>query len=147
MTWDDTFEVVSKFKEQFSIWIAEVTRTTGPDKTFIWNSLLSMLVPKWTRRLKETKGLGEQDLDKIFKRMDDILMDRFPLIVRRMEYERLRKSANELPSAFIERVFSSSHQAQLDDAPLVSQVLVKIITSLGTDTLNKTVKDYTLVFL
>ena len=26
ITWDDTLEVVSKFKEQFSIWIVEVTR-------------------------------------------------------------------------------------------------------------------------
>ena len=92
--------------------------------------------------MKETKGLGDQELEEIFKRMDDILMDHFPLIVRRMEYERLRKGANELPSAFIERLFSSSHHAQLDNAPLVSRVLVKIITSLGTDTLNKTVKDY-----
>ena len=59
-----------------------------------------------------------------------------------MEYERLKKENNELPSAYIERVFASSHQAQLDDVPLVSRLLVKIITSLGTDTLNKTIKDY-----
>ena len=142
ITWDDTLEVVSKFKEQFSIWIVEVTRMTGPDKLFTWNSLLSLLDHEWARRLKETKGLGEKNLEQIFQRMDDILMDRFPLIVRRMEYERLKKGSNELPSTFIERVFASSHQAQLDDAPLVSRVLVKIITSLGTDTLNKTVKDY-----
>ena len=74
--------------------------------------------------------------------MDDILMDRFPLIVRRMEYERLKKENNELPSSFIERVFSSSQQAQLNDAPIVARVLVKMITSLGTDSLNKSVKDY-----
>ena len=97
-----------------------------------------MIDAEWTRRLQETKGLADQELDKIFQKMDDILMDRFPLIVRRMEYERLRKDAHELPSAFIERVFSSSYQAQLDDASLVSRVLVKVIASLGTDTLNKT---------
>ena len=86
--------------------------------------------------------MKEKELTQIFQRMDEILMDRFPLIVRRMEYERLKKGTNELPSVFIERVFASSRQAQLDEAPLVSRVLVKIITSLGTDSLNKTVKDY-----
>ena len=34
--------------------------------------------------------------------------------------------------------FSSSQQAQLNNAPMV----VKITTSLGTDNLNKSVKDY-----
>ena len=115
---------------------------TGPDKTFVWNSLLSLLDAEWTRRLKETRGLKDKELEDIFQRMDDILMDRFPLIVRRMEYERLKKENNELPSSFIERVFSSSQQAQLNDAPIVARVLVKMITSLGTDSLNKSVKDY-----
>ena len=63
-------------------------------------------------------------------------------VVRRMDYERLTKGKNELPSAFIERVFTASNQAQLDHAPLVARVLVKIITSLGSDNLNRTVKDY-----
>ena len=93
------------------------------------------------KEIEGDKG-PEKDLEQIFKRMDDILMDRFSLIARRMEYERLKKGNNELPSAFIERVFASSHQAQLDDVPMVLRVLVKIITSLGTDALNKTVKDY-----
>ena len=38
ITRDDSLEVVEKFKDQFTIWIAEVTRSTGPDKTFTWNS-------------------------------------------------------------------------------------------------------------
>lgn len=84
----------------------------------------------------------EEELKEIFKKVDDILQDRFPPIVRRMDYERLTKGKNELPSAFIERVFTSSNQAQLDNAPLVARVFVKIITFLGTDVLNKTVKDY-----
>ena len=92
--------------------------------------------------MKESKGLQEKELDQIFQRMDDILMDRYPLIVRRMDYERIKKESNELPSTYIERVFSSSHQAQLTHAPMVARVLVKIITSLGTDNLNKSVKDY-----
>ena len=64
---------------------------TGPDKTFVWNSLLSLLDAEWTRRLKETRALKEKELEEIFQRMDDILMDRYPLIVRRMDYERIKK--------------------------------------------------------
>ena len=74
--------------------------------------------------------------------MDNILMDRFPLIVRHIESKRLKKENNELPSSFIERVFSSSQQAQLNDAPMLAPVLVKIITLLGTNNFNKSVKDY-----
>ena len=59
-----------------------------------------------------------------------------------MDYERLKKMNNELPSAFMETVFSCSQQAQLDNAPPVARMLVKIITLLGTDTLNKSVKDH-----
>ena len=42
----------------------------------------------------------------------------------------------------MERVFSCSQQAQLENAPPVARMLVKIITLLGTDTLNKSVKDH-----
>ena len=125
IVWDDSLDTVKKFQEQFSIWICEATRATGQDKPFVWNSLLSLLDPEWTRRLKETKNLHEAELDQIFLRMDNILMDRYPLIVRRMEYERIRKEGNELPSTFIERVFASSHQAQLTNCPMVARVLVK----------------------
>ena len=59
-----------------------------------------------------------------------------------MDYERLKKMNNELPSAFMETVFSCSQQAQLDNAPPVARMLVKIITLLGTVTLNKLVKDH-----
>ena len=85
IVWDDNLDTIKKFQEQFSIWICEATRTTGPDKSFVWNSLLSLLDSEWTRRLKETKDLQEKELDQIFQRMDDILMDRYPLIVRRMD--------------------------------------------------------------
>ena len=74
--WDDSLDTIKKFQEQFRIWICEATRTTGPDKPFVWNSLLSLLDPEWTRRLKETKDLHESELDQIFQRMDSILMDR-----------------------------------------------------------------------
>ena len=42
----------------------------------------------------------------------------------------------------MERVFSCSQQAQLDNVPPVARMLVKIITLLGTDTLNKSIKDH-----
>ena len=39
-------------------------------------------------------------------------------------------------------MFASSQQAKLDNEPLVARELVKIITSHGTDNINKSVKDY-----
>ena len=115
---------------------------SGPDKAFLWNSLIALLDHEWTKRLKEDKSLEDKDLEEIFQRMNIILLDRFPLVVRRMDYERLKKGNNELPSTIMERVFASSQQGQLDNAPLVAWMLVKIITLLGTDNLNKSVKDH-----
>ena len=97
-----------KFQEQFQIWILEVTRMSGPDKEFVWNSLITLLDHEWTKRLKEDKSLTDKDLEEIFQRMNIILLDRFPLVVRRMDYERLKRGNNELPSTFMERVFASS---------------------------------------
>ena len=57
--WDDSIDIIKKFQEQFSIWIFEATRGTGQDKPFVWNSLLSLLDPEWTRRLKESINLHE----------------------------------------------------------------------------------------
>ena len=42
----------------------------------------------------------------------------------------------------MERMFSSLFSSQMDTAPPVARALVKIITLLGTDTLNKSVKDH-----
>ena len=115
---------------------------SSSDKEFVWNSLMALLEAEWTKRMKEDKTLKNKDLDQIFQKMNIILLDRFPLVARRMDYERLKKINNELPSAFMERVLSCSQQAQLDDALPVTRMLVKIITLLGTDTLNKSVKDH-----
>ena len=57
--------------------------------------------------------------------MNQILLEKFPLIVRTMDCERLKGGNNELPSDLIKRVFGSSQQAQLGDAPLTARVLVK----------------------
>ena len=86
--------------------------------------------------------MKEKTLDQMFERTSQILLEKFPLIVRRMDYEMLKRGNNKLPSTFIKRVFASSQQAQLDNAPLVARVMVKIVTSLGSGNLNKTVKDY-----
>ena len=42
----------------------------------------------------------------------------------------------------MERMFSSLFSSQMDTKPPVARALVKIITLLGTDTLNKSVKDH-----
>ena len=105
---------------------------SGEDKSFIWNLLMALLDTNWARRLKEDPTLKDKTLQEIFDRMNQILLEKFPLIVRHMDYKRLKRGNGEFPSTLIKRVFSSSQQAQLDNAPLVSRVLVKIITLLGS---------------
>ena len=73
--------------------------------------------------------------------MNQILLEKFPLIVRCMDYERLKRGNRELPSALIKGVFASSQQTQLDNALMVARGLVKIITLLGSD---KVCKDFPL---
>ena len=74
--WDDSLEIVLKFQEQFRICIKE----------FVWNSLIALLHHEWTKILNEDESLKNKDLDQIFQRINIILLDRFPLVVRRMDY-------------------------------------------------------------
>ena len=44
--------------------------------------------------MKEDKALKNKSLDEIFKKMNIILLDRFPLLGRRIDHEKNRKSNN-----------------------------------------------------
>ena len=110
-----------------------MTRARGPGREFKWNSLMSLLDKDWTKRMKEDKVLKNKSLDEVFKKMNIILLDRFPLLGRRIDHERIRKSYNELPSAFMERWFSSMYSSQMDTAPPVARALVRIIHLLGSE--------------
>ena len=103
---------------------------------------MSLLDKDWTKRMKEDKALKHKSLDEILKKMKIILLDRFPLPGRRIDHERIRKSNNELPSAFMERLFSSMYSSQMDTAPPVAKAVVRIIHLLGPDGLSKSVKDH-----
>ena len=103
---------------------------SGEGKSFTWTSLMALLDPGLTRRLKEDPTLKDKTLEEIFERMSQILLEKFPQIVRGMNYERLKRGNNELPSTLIKWVFASSRQAQLDNAIVVVRVLVMIITLL-----------------
>ena len=78
--------------------------------------------------MKEDKTLKQKSLEEIFKKMNIIFLD--------MDHERIKKINNELPSAFIERLFSSMYSSQMDTAPPAARALVKIIHYLGSDGLN-----------
>ena len=82
--------------------------------------------------MKEDKALKNKSLNEIFKKMNIILLDRFPLLGRRIDHEKIRKGNNELPSAFMERLFSSMYSSQMDTAPPVARALVRIIHLLGS---------------
>ena len=86
-----------------------MTRTRGPDREYEWNSLMFLLDKDWTKRMKEDKTLKNKPLEEIFKNL--IILDRFPLLSRRIDHEKIKKSNNELPSAFMERLFSSTYSS------------------------------------
>ena len=81
--------------------------------------------------MKEDKSLKNKDLEKIFEKMNLILLDRSPLVARMIDFERIKKGANELPSAFMERMFSNLSSSQMDMAPPVARAradhLIKVM--------------------
>ena len=94
-------------QEKFIIWIKEVTRTSGHDPEYEWNSLMSLLDKDWSKRMKEDRTLKDKPKKEGFKKMNNILLDRFPLLSRRIDHENIVKHDSELPSTFMERMFST----------------------------------------
>ena len=116
--WEDELEVILKMQEEFIIWIKEVTRTSGHDPEYEWNSLMSLLDKDWSKRMKEDRTLKDKPQKEWFEKMNLILLDRFPLLSRRIDHENIVKHNNELPSTFMERMFSTMYSSQMDTAPL-----------------------------
>ena len=74
--------------------------------------------------------------------MNLLLIDRFPILSRRLDRENLTKLSNELPSTFMELMFSTMYSSQMDTAPPVARALVKIIKLFRSDGLDKSVKEH-----
>ena len=64
-------------------------------ETELFLRLIALLDHKWTRRRKEDKSLKDKGIEEIFQRMNVILLDKY-----------------------IEKVFASSQQAQLERSDL-----------------------------
>ena len=105
VAWEDGLEVILDMQERYLIWIKEVTRTSGPDLKYEWDSLMSLLDKEWSKRMKEDPTLKDKPQEEWFKKMNLILIDRFPILSRRLEHVNLTKHNNELPSTFMERIF------------------------------------------
>ena len=140
--WADDLEVILNMQEEFMEWIKEMTRTSGPDREHEWNPLMSLLDKEWTKRMNEDKSLQNKPLEEVFKKMNLILLDRFPLLSRRIDYVNIKKNNNELPSTFMERMFSTMYASQMDTAPPVARALVRISNLLRSDGLDKSVKEH-----
>ena len=80
--WEDELEVILKMQEEFIIWIKQVTRTSGHDPEYEWNSLMSLLDKDWSKRMKEDRTLKDKPQKEWFNL---ILLDRFPLLSRRID--------------------------------------------------------------
>ena len=82
VAWEDELEVILDMQEKFIIWIKEVTRTSGHDPEYEWNSLMSLLDKDWSKRMKEDRTLKDKPQKEWFNL---ILLDRFPLLSRRID--------------------------------------------------------------
>ena len=67
--WEDELEVILKMQEEFIIWRKEVTRTSGHDPEYEWNSLMSLLDKDWSKRMKEDRTLKDKPQKECFKKM------------------------------------------------------------------------------
>ena len=142
VTWDDGLEVILDMQERYLVWIKEVTRTSGPDPKYEWDSLMSLLDKDWSKKMKEDPTLKDKPQEEWFKKMNLILIDRFPILSRRLEHVNITKHNNELPSTFMERVFSTMYSSQMDTAPPVARALVYITKHLKSEGMDKTVKEH-----
>ena len=53
-------------QERYLIWMKEVTRASGPDLEYEWNSLMSLLDEKWATRMKENVMLKDKQKQRIW---------------------------------------------------------------------------------
>ena len=142
VVWEDGLEVILDMQERYLIWIKEVTTASGQDLKYEWDSLMSLLDKEWAKRMKEDPTLKDKLREEWFKKMNLILIDRFPIQGRRLEHVGLTKQNNELPSTFMERVFSTMYSSQMDTAPPVARALVYITKHLKSEGMDKTVKEH-----
>ena len=129
--WEDSLEVVLDMQDRYKIWMKEVTRVSGKDLEYEWNSLMSLLDKKWVERMNEDRTLRDKQQEEWLEKMNLILVDRFPILGRRLEHVGITKHNNELPSTFMERVFSTMYSSQIDKAPPVARALVYISGQRG----------------
>ena len=64
--WEDGLEIVLDMQERYKIWMKEVTRVSGPDLEYEWNSLMSLLDEKWTKRMNEDVTLNDKQQEERF---------------------------------------------------------------------------------
>ena len=56
---------------------------SGCDKKFIWSSL-------WASRFQEIPGFKDKSLPEIYEVMDNVLLQKYPITMRRMNVERIK---------------------------------------------------------
>ena len=139
VSWDDELDVILDMIEKYKKWMREIIRVSGPDPGYEWDSLMSLLDEQWTKRMNEDKTLKTKKQEDWFAKMTVIMIDRYPLVNRRIDHISLMKSKDEMPSAFMERVFSTMYSSQMDKAPPVARALVYITKSLRSEGIDKDV--------
>ena len=88
--------------------------------------------------------MKEESFPEIFEVMDNVLLQEYPIIVRRINIERIKHQSEELPTDLIMRIMQDSKTVQLEGEgePLVSSVLIKVVTLLPSDPLSDKCKDF-----
>ena len=90
--------------------------------------------------------MEEKSIDDILEVMGNVLLQKYPIIVRKMNVERIKLQPEELPTYSIMRIMQDSKTAQLEGEPLGSRVLIKVITLLPSDWLSYTSKKFLILW-
>ena len=115
--YDYPLQVIMKWQGNFQTWNSEATILTGEDRVLPWSSLISLVDTDWAARLIEDPELKNKRLKDIFGRMNVILLQKYPIILRGIDVKRIKRQNDEMPTDLRSKVLKEFKTTQLDQTP------------------------------
>ena len=75
-------------------------------------------------------------MEKIFKVIEDVMLIKQPIYLRRVDYSRISIKDGEDPGTFLRRIQASASAADMINCPLETQILLKFSQALNKTELN-----------
>ena len=101
------------------------------DLTYIFQSVLSLVDIKWFNTLCEHPDCKDAKMEKIFKVMDDVMLIKHPIYLRRVDYDKISINDGEDPGTFLRRIVAAAGAADMINCPLETQILLKFSKALN----------------